>query len=62
MNDEEIRKISDTDQGTAATKDFAKMLGIFFNTLCKECEIDQMIAMNITIVWMQHMIMRMQQS
>jgi len=52
--DEDILRISISDQGAAAAHDFADMIGIFFNTLRKKHEVEPIIAMQLTIAWLQY--------
>lgn len=57
--DDDIRKIFESDQALSAIGDLSLIVAKFYNGLVSE-NIDPMISMNITIVWMQHILIQQQ--
>lgn len=56
-SDEDIIKILNSDQSLEAIKDGARQIGIFYRTLLGEV-IDPNVAVQLTLVWLQSVVMR----
>ena len=58
MDDEQLRRIANSDQGVAGAKDFASMVAAFYKQLTDIEGVEPMIAMQFTLMWLQSLLHR----
>ena len=59
MDDDEIRRIANSDQATEASKDMAKSISEFYLVL-RERQVSEVAAIQFTLLWIQYIFSRAQ--